>query len=254
MATKVKDYYDVTYLEELASKISAVTSEFNEKIFFELTKSTVESLEFNQRQELIAKALYEAFTVDYKQVLIIFKKILGKELRGNSGAFTEGWWLWPFGKYVEMYGDEYFEESIDFSKELTKRFTSEYCMRPLIKKYPEKSLEILRGWSKDEHERVRRLSSECLRIRLPWAKKLFTALEYFDEYFEILSNLKDDKDKYIQKSVANNLNDLYKEDADKFYFIIDAWKKESPSKECEWIIKHGSRNVKTDCPCTSFAK
>lgn len=254
MATKLKDYYDVPYLEELAAKISAVMSEFNEKIFFELTKSTVESLEFNQRQELIAKALYEAFTVDYKQVLIIFTKLLGKELRGNSGAFTEGWWLWPFGKYVEMYGDEYFEESIDFSKELTKRFTSEYCMRPLIKKYPEKSLEILRGWSKDEHERVRRLSSECLRIRLPWAKKLFTALEYFDEYFEILSNLKDDKDKYIQKSVANNLNDLYKEDADKFYFIIDAWKKESPSKECEWIIKHGSRNVKTDCPGTSFAK
>ena len=254
MATKLKDYYDVPYLEELAAKISAVMSEFNEKIFFELTKSTVESLEFNQRQELIAKALYEAFTVDYKQVLIIFTKLLGKELRGNSGAFTEGWWLWPFGKYVEMYGDEYFEESIDFSKELTKRFTSEYCMRPLIKKYPEKSLEILRGWSKDEHERVRRLSSECLRIRLPWAKKLFTALEYFDEYFEILSNLKDDKDKYIQKSVANNLNDLYKEDADKFYFIIDAWKKESPSKECEWIIKHGSRNVKTDCSATSFAK
>ena len=254
MATKVKDYYDIPYLEELAAKISAVTSEFNEKIFFESTKSTVESLEFNQRQELIAKALYEAFAVDYKQVLIIFKKILGKELRGNSGAFTEGWWLWPFGKYVEMYGDEYFEESIDFSKELTKRFTSEYCMRPLIKKYPEKSLEILKSWSKDEHERVRRLSSECLRIRLPWAKKLFTALEYFDEYFEILSNLKDDKDKYIQKSVANNLNDLYKEDADKFYFITDAWKKESPSKECEWIIKHGSRNVKTDCSATSFAK
>ena len=254
MATKVKDYYDVPYLEELAAKISAVTSEFNEKIFFESTKSTVESLEFNQRQELIAKALYEAFTVDYKQVLIIFTKLLGKELRGNSGAFTEGWWLWPFGKYVEMYGDEYFEESIDFSKELTKRFTSEYCMRPLIKKYPEKSLEILKGWSKDEHERVRRLSSECLRIRLPWAKKLFTALEYFDDYFEILCNLKDDKDKYIQKSVANNLNDLYKEDADKFYFTINAWKKESPSKECEWIIKHGSRNVKTDCPGTSFAK
>ena len=63
MATKVKDYYDVPYLEELAAKISAVTSEFNEKIFFELSKSTVESLEFNQRQELIAKALYGAFTV-----------------------------------------------------------------------------------------------------------------------------------------------------------------------------------------------
>ena len=99
-------------------------------------------------------------------------------------------------------------------------------MRPLIKKYPEKSLKILKNWSRDEHERVRRLSSECLRIRLPWSKKLFTALEYFDEYFEILSNLKDDKDKYIQKSVANNLNDLYKEDKDKFNFIINTWKLE----------------------------
>jgi len=244
MAKKVKDYYDVPYLEELAGKIMAVTSNFNKEIFLKETKDKIENLEFNQRQELLAQALYKAFDADYVNVLKIFSKILGKELRGNSGAFTEGWWLWPVGKYVEIYGDEYFEESINFSKELTKRFTSEYCMRPLIKKYPEKSLKILKNWSKDEHERVRRLSSECLRIRLPWSKKLFTALEYFDEYFEILSNLKDDKDKYIQKSVANNLNDLYKEDKDKFNFIINTWKTEKNiSKECEWVIKHGSRTA-----------
>lgn len=104
-------------------------------------------------------------------------------------------------------------------------------------------MKILLDWSTDENERVRRLSSECLRIRLPWAKKLYTALEYFDQYFEILSNLKDDKDKYIQKSVANNLNDLYKEKSEKFYEIINAWEKEEMSKECRWVIKHGSRNV-----------
>lgn len=103
---------------------------------------------------------------------------------------------------------------------------------------------MLAEWSKDENERVRRLSSECLRIRLPWAKKLYTALEYFAPYLEILTNLKDDKDKYIQKSVANNMNDLYKESPEKFYEIIDEWKKEEMSKACEWIIKHGSRNVK----------
>ena len=147
MAKKVKDYYDVPYLEELAGKILAVTSNFNEEIFFETTKRKIESLEFNQRQELIAKALYKAFDLEYDEVLNIFSKILGKELRGNSGAFTEGWWLWPVGRYVEIYGDEYFDESINFSKELTKRFTSEYCMRPLIKKYPEKSLKILKNWA-----------------------------------------------------------------------------------------------------------
>lgn len=244
MGIKVKDYYNVPYLEELADKISVVTKDFNKEKFFELTKISIEDLEFNQRQELVAKALHKAFDAKYSDIIAVFTEILGDELRGNSGVFTEGRWLWPIGKYVELYGDEYFDVSIAFSKELTKRFTSKYCMRPLINKNSDKALKILSDWSKYGHERVRRPSSECLRIRLPWAKKLFTALEYFDEYFEILSNLKDDKDKYIQKSVANNLNDLYKEDPDKFYFIIDTWKKENISKECEWVIKHGSRNVK----------
>ncbi|MBJ8349493.1 hypothetical protein JHK64_02450 [Streptococcus sp. CSL7508-lung] len=69
-------------------------------------------------------------------------------------------------------------------------------------------------------------------------------LDNFDQYYKILTNLKDDKDKYIQKSVANNLNDLYKEDEEKFYFIINNWEKGEVSKECQWVIKHGSRNVK----------
>ena len=244
MAKKLKEYYDILYLEDLSNKLMAVTDCFDQEKFFELTKDKIDELEFNARQELIAHALKASFDIEYPVLLSVFSQILGKELRGNSGAFSEGWWLWPIGKYVELYGEDYFEESIAFSKELTKRFTSEYCMRPLIKKYPIKSLEMLKEWSQDEHERVRRLSSECLRIRLPWSKKLYTALDYFEDYFEILDHLKNDPDKYIQKSVANNLNDLYKEAPDRFEWILSKWKSENPSKECEWIMKHGSRNVK----------
>jgi len=242
MAKKLKEYYDHEYLKFLSNLIIRQYDKFDKKTFFELTTS-IEELEFNQRQDLIATALYKSFDLDYEDTVAIFYKILGEELKGNSGAFSEGWWLWPIGKFVEMYGEEYFQISIDFSKELTKRFTSEYCMRPLIKKYPEASLKILYDWSKDDNERVRRLSSECLRIRLPWAKKLYTALEYFDAYVEILTNLKDDKDKYIQKSVANNLNDLYKENPEKFHEIVNKWQEGQISKECEWVIKHGSRNI-----------
>ena len=242
MAKKLKEYYDYEYLKFLSNLIIRQYDKFDKKTFFELTTS-IEEFEFNQRQELIATALYKSFDLDYEDTVAVFYKILGEELKGNSGAFSEGWWLWPIGKYVEIYGEEYFQISIDFSKELTKRFTSEYCMRPLIKKYPEASLKILYDWSKDDNERVRRLSSECLRIRLPWAKKLYTALEYFEMYVEILTNLKDDKDKYIQKSVANNLNDLYKENPEKFYDIVNKWKEGQISKECEWVIKHGSRNM-----------
>lgn len=244
MAKKLKDYYDLKYLESLSGKISSITEYFDKSIFLELTKSQIDRLEFNQRQELIAKALYDSINLDYNRTISVFTQILGPELKGNSGAFSEGWWLWPIGKYVELYGDVHFETTINFSRELTKRFTSEYCMRLLIREYPEKSISVLKDWSKDKNERVRRLSSECLRIRLPWAKKLNTALEYFEDYFIILSNLKDDDDKYIQKSVANNLNDLYKENPEKFKFIVDSWTEESMSKNTKWIIKHGSRNVK----------
>lgn len=242
MAKKLKDYYDIDYLESFSKKIANVTDDFDRKKFLQLTKLNINELEFKDRQVFIARALHETIDLNYDQTLLIFMKILGPELKGNSGAFSEGWWLWPVGTYAELYGGKSFDSTVKFSKALTKRFTSEYCMRPIIKNYPEKTLEVLKSWSKDDSERVRRLSSECIRIRLPWAIKLYTALEYFEDYYIILTNLKDDEDKYIQKSVANNLNDLYKEDPEKFNYIVDSWTEESMSKVTEWIIKHGSRS------------
>ena len=64
-----------------------------------------------------------------------------------------------------------------------------------------------------------------MRIRLPWAKRQTVVLDYFEDFTTILTNLKDDRDKSIQKSVANNLNDLYKEDPDKFERILQTWQR-----------------------------
>ena len=92
---------------------------------------------------------------------------------------------------------------------------------------------------------MRRLACECLRIALPWAKKTTLALDYFEDYVWILTSLKDDEDKSIQKSVANNLNDLSKADMDKFKDIIDSWTKNKVvSPACQWIIRHGSRSIR----------
>lgn len=246
MAKKLKEYYDQNYLVNLGDKISKVTDKFDRDKFLELTTPSIDNLEFTPRQELVANALYESIDRDYIGTLDVFYQILGPELTGNSGAFSEGWWLWPIGKYVENYGAEYFIQSTDFSKELTKRFTGEYCMRPILQNYPQKTFELLKIWSTDENERVRRLSSECMRIRLPWARKTDIALQYFDDFVEVLDNLKNDPDKYIQKSVANNLNDLYKEDPEKFVYIVDKWESPDMTKETEWIIKHGSRTKNKD--------
>ena len=60
----------------------------------------------------------------------------------------------------------------------------------------------------------------------------------------ILTRLKDDPEKFVQKSVGNNLNDLYKEAPQKADFIIAQWEASGQSKAQDWIIRHGKRNQK----------
>ena len=43
-------------------------------------------------------------------------------------------------------------------------------MRPLLARYPKATMALLLEWSRDENLRVRRLASECMRIRLPWLR------------------------------------------------------------------------------------
>ena len=138
----------------------------------------MEELEFSQRQELLAKSIKGCLPLSYQDSLKVFEKILGPELEGGLGMFSEGYWLWPIGKYVELFGDKEFELSAAFSKELTKRFTGEFSMKPLLARYPKDTMALLIEWSQDENLRVRRLASECMRIRLPWAKRQTVVLDY----------------------------------------------------------------------------
>lgn len=241
MATKVKDYYNADYAQSLAEELALWNPKFDKTGFLQSVLPTLETIEFGDRQILLATTIAEHMHLGYGETLEVFYHLLGEELVGTMGAFTEGWRLWPLGKYVELYGTQDYEASIAFSKELTKRFTSEFCMRPLLEHKPAESFVILKQWSLDENPRVRRLASECMRIRLPWAKKSSLVLSYFDDFLEILENLKDDKDKAIQKSVANNLNDLYKEDLALFETVIAKWEAECRTEACAWVLKHAQR-------------
>ena len=96
-------------------------------------------------------------------------------------------------------------------------------------------------WSQDTSVHVRRLSSEGMRPRLPWAKKIDQFIIDPKPILPILENLKQDNSLFVKKSVANNLNDILK---DNYSIRIDLLKKwsESKSKNTKWIIKHALRN------------
>ncbi len=244
MAKKFKDYYDTDCARLLAQKISIVSANFDADDFIDYIASNLGERSFSERQELFAEAFSRYLKGSYEEIIETFFQILGPELETAEGMFTFGWWLWPIGKYVEINGLQNYDLSLQFIYELTKRFTGEFAMRPLIAHAPKKTMEALVEWSTDENVHVRRLSSECMRIRLPWAKKSYAAIEEFDLFKEVLGNLKNDPYKFVQKSVGNNLNDLMKEKPDLANEIISEWEQDEPGKATLWIIKHGKRSLK----------
>jgi 3-methyladenine DNA glycosylase AlkC len=243
MAKKIKDYYDIDCAKLIAGKISNVYQEFNKRGFVQLLKKELPGKEFSDRMDSYIIAFEKYLPGRYNDNIKIFEKILGNELQTTEGMFIYGWWLWPVGKYVEKNGTTDFDLSMKFIYELTKRFTGEFAVRPLISQNPKKALRIMLKWSKDKNVHVRRLASEGLRTRLPWAKKSFSALEELELYKKILSNLKNDKEKFVQKSVGNNLNDLMKDFPEIANGIIGEWEIDNPGKETLWIINHGKRSL-----------
>lgn len=98
-------------------------------------------------------------------------------------------------------------------------------------------------WSLDKNFHVRRLSSEGLRPKLPWAPKLTLFNDDPSPVFSILENLKNDPEKYVQTSVANHVNDYLKVNYDFAFDVIQKWSKK-PSDNAKWIIKHAIRNYR----------
>lgn len=239
---KHKDHYDDRYILELSAKLSSVMPAFNAESFRNDLLGQLDDKELFARFDCIVDAMKQYLDDDYAANIHAFYSLLGPELEKPEGMFSFGWWLWPIGRYIERYGNEDWEASLRFLKELTKRFTGEYAIRPLLRDHPKEVMDELILWTLDENVHVRRLASEGVRIRLPWGLKLRVALEEFERYLQILTNLKDDPEKFVQKSVGNNLNDLYRDAPEKAEYIIAQWRETPPSKAQEWIIKHGMRN------------
>lgn len=244
MAKKFKDYYDSEFIDLITDKLQLVFPNLDAKAFKSYLKEKLPGNDFTQRQDIVAEAFEKYLDSSYSKNITKFEKILGPELETTEGMFTLGWWLWPVGRYVQRNGTQDFDASMHFIYELTKRFTGEFAIRPLLREYPKKTLAIIETWSKDENVHVRRLASESMRIKLPWAQKLTVALDEFKTYKLILTNLKAAPEKFVQKSVGNNLNDLMKEDKAKAMEIIKEWQKDNLSKATVWIIKHGMRSLK----------
>ncbi|NNE26459.1 MAG: 3-methyladenine DNA glycosylase [Saprospiraceae bacterium] len=240
---KLKYWFDADLAVKLAAKISVYHAGFPQKEFVEIIETSIPTQELKARVETIADAIHVAFEEDYITAIGALLNILGPINKNETGMFTEYYWLMPVAKYVEKFGLDHFKVSIKAIEEITKRNTGEYAIRPYLEKHTIETLKQMMLWTGHKNSHVRRLASEGLRPRLPWASKMKRFIDDPSPIIPVLNQLKDDPSKYVQKSVANCLNDILKDNPGIGKKVIEAWNISQISTERRWIIKHALRNL-----------
>lgn len=241
-AVQLKHYFAGELAVRLSSLIGPLYSAFPTEVFVESVAKEVESLELKGRVAVIADKLRQALPSDYPAALNILLNILGPENETEEGMFNNGYFLMPIAYFVEKYGLEHFEISMQAMYEITKRHTSEYAIRPYLEVHLEDTINQLRQWSQDANPHVRRLVSEGTRPRLPWARRIQAIKGDPANNLALLEPLWHDPSFYVRKSVANHLNDLTKDYRKTTLKWLDD-RLENKGKHRAWMIRHSLRSL-----------
>ena len=162
--------------------------------------------------------------------------------RGSDEHGMRGWGMMPLGMVVSDSGLENFEASFALLKEMTKRATAEFDVRPFLDKDQDRALAIMAPWVRDDSVHVRRLVSEGTRPRLPWGLRLKKLVADPSPTLPLLEALKDDPEEYVRRSVANHLNDIAKDHPDLVAEIATRWLK-GADKNREKLVRHACRSL-----------
>ena len=245
----LKNVLGIEAVKYLANNISYVYPEFYKNEFIKAAQNGLDSLEFMDRGFHIASALRHYLPGNYKKAIEIILASLTPPNTETEGLGLAVLFYHPHGCFVSRYGldkeynngEDPFDISMRAQYELTKRNTSEFSIRPFLINEQKRTLAILKGWTKDPDPHVRRLCSEGTRSRLPWAPRIPAFLDNPKPVLPILNALKNDKNLYVRRSVANNFGDIAKDNPEMVYQIFEKWLN-TATKEVKWLIRHALRH------------
>ncbi|WP_332629637.1 DNA alkylation repair protein [Halalkalibacter flavus] len=230
----LKDVYNFDFVESLTKAIKTEYPNYDRAVCHQLIfQRDWQNLALKKRMRRITEALYETLPKDYTEALRILTLVDPSLKEGLSGLI--------FPDYVEQYGMNHWNQSMQALKEFTQYSTSEFAVRPFLLANQEKMIAQLVTWSTDTNEHVRRLASEGARPRLPWGMTVPKLKENPYIVLPILENLKKDQSLYVRKSVANNLNDISKTHPDLVREIASKWY--GDHEHTNWIVKHACRTL-----------
>lgn len=242
MSYQLKDQFGESAPRAIASMIRQVHAQFPHDAFLNDALDGYAPLSLTARGHQVAAALSRHLPADYPRAVGILVESAGQAHPHRASSGMAGFLFMPHLFYVARHGLDHFEESMRAQHALTQRFTAEYSIRFFLEKHPERTLAVLRDWTRDPSEHVRRLVSEGTRPRLPWAQRLRAFQQDPRPVIELLELLKDDPALYVRRSVANNLNDIGKDHPAVLTTVARRWLR-GASEERRWLVRHALRSA-----------
>jgi 3-methyladenine DNA glycosylase AlkC len=249
MPEPFKNNFSTGVILDMARHFQNQWPDFDADGFYDAASNDLNLLELKQRSNQILDAMIVYLPDEFEQAGNIILATLGQpqhaETISEGQDVITGWAIMPIADYVGQLGLEHFDLSMSLFKEMTKQFSAEFGIRYFLLKSPQKTLAALKTWTSDDDYHVRRLVSEGTRPRLPWGMRLPCFIEDPLLLMPLLEALKDDAEEYVRRSVANNLNDIAKDNPELVVSIAEDWMKNA-SKERKKLIRHACRTLIKD--------
>ena len=161
MAEPLKNLFNQELVVSLASLIKKNYTKFNTKNFInDVFDATWDNKELKQRMRHITVCLHKHIPLPYPEQVKILSAA-APQFKGFIAMF--------FPDFIEVYGLDDFDISVKALEHFTQYSSSEFAVRPFIVKYPKQMLAQHKKWAQHKNHHLRRLASEGIRPRLPWA-------------------------------------------------------------------------------------
>ena len=202
----------------------------------------IEQLELKQRVHHLIRVLHDYLPADFRATARLLSGLRDHWPDGDPADPLRSFAAWPFIDYVAEYGIDQPETALPLLRNLTGLFSAEFAIRPFLIHHFDISYRHLQAWIHENDYNVRRLVSEGTRPRLPWGQRLPAFCKDPSPVLALLEQLKDDDSETVRRSVANNLNDIAKDNPDHVISTCRRWLNNA-STERRWIIRHATRSL-----------
>lgn len=240
MSTLLKDLYSPAFYTQFADTLKKTIPSVNKQEFIsQIFTPAFSNYELKERMAHTAHVMYGFFPKNFKDAAPLLCKLIEQvKLHGPIASSIEYLFI---PECIYLYGLDDYRSSVATMEKVTQFITCEFAIRYFIIRYEDKMIPQMLSWSKHSSRQVRRLATEGCRPRLPWAMALPRLKKDPSPILPILDNLKLDSCEVVRRSVANNLNDISKDNPAIALQIAKKWK--GLGADTDAIIKHGLRTL-----------